>query len=350
MAGTSSPPLAREDAILATMRLGLTFPFLHHAPLADYLALAREVEDRGYHTVWIGEAGGADAVTAMALVASVTSRLGIASGVLPFQTRTPVLLGQTAATLAHLAPGRIALGLGVSSETIVSQWHGLPFRRTLAQLREAVSLIRAVLGGERVSFEGEFYRVRNFRLLVPSPPAPVRIYLAALGPRALELAGEIADGVLLNWMAPESVPAAIEHLGKGADRAHRTLEGFEIAGYIRTCVTDTPETARAHLARDITGYAIVDAYGAYFRRCGFTSEIDALNGAWRAGDRAGAVKHLSARVLDGLGVVGNETFCRARVAQYASAGLTMPVVVPFTPDPAPLPSLLRTLRAFSPSA
>ncbi len=350
MAGTSSPPLAREEAILATMRLGLTFPFLHHAPLADYLALAREVEDRGYHTVWIGEAGGADAVTAMALVASVTSRLGIASGVLPFQTRTPVLLGQTAATLAHLAPGRIALGLGVSSETIVGQWHGLPFRRTLAQLREAVSLIRAVLGGERVSFEGEFYRVRNFRLLVPSPPAPVRIYLAALGPRALELAGEIADGVLLNWMAPESVPVAIEHLGKGAERAHRTLEGFEIAGYIRTCVTDTPETARAHLARDITGYAIVDAYGAYFRRCGFTSEIDALNAAWRAGDRAGAVKHLSARVLDGLGVVGDETFCRARVAQYASAGLTMPVVVPFTPDPAPLPSLLRTLRAFSPSA
>jgi probable F420-dependent oxidoreductase len=330
------------------MRLGLTFPFLHHAPLADYLALAREVEACGYDTVWIGEAGGADALTPMALLASATSRLRIASGVLPFQTRTPVLLAQTAATLAHLAPGRIALGLGVSSETIVGQWHGLPFRRPLAQLREAVGLIRAVLSGERVTFEGEFYRVRNFRLLVPAPRQPVRIYLAALSPRALELAGQIADGVLLNWMAPESVPAAIEHLRRGAERASRTLEGFEIAGYIRTCVTDTPEEARTHLARDITGYAIVDAYRAYFRQCGFTSEIDALNAAWRAGDRAGAVKHLSARVLDGLGVVGDERFCQARIEQYARAGLTMPVVVPFSPEAAPLPTLLRTLRAFPP--
>lgn len=329
------------------MRLGLTFPFLHHSPLADYLALAREVEAGGYHTAWIGEAGGADALTPMALLASVTSRLHIASGVLPFQTRTPVLLGQTAATLAHVAPGRIALGLGVSSETIVGQWHGLPFRRTLAQLREAVTIIRAVLRGERVGFEGEFYRVRNFRLLVPAPREPVPIYLAALGPRALELAGEIADGVLLNWMAPESVPAAIEYVRKGAERARRTLTGFEIAGYIRTCVTDTPQTARTHLARDITGYAIVDAYGAYFRRCGFTSEIDALYTAWRAGDRVGAVKQLSARILDGLGVVGDEQFCRARIAQYASAGLTMPVVVPFSPDPSPLPSLLRTVRTFA---
>ncbi len=268
---------------------------------------------------------------------------------LPFQTRTPVLLGQTAATLAHLAPGRIALGLGVSSETIVGQWHGLPFRRPLAQQREAVTLLRAVLRGERVTFEGEFYRVRNFRLLVPAPREPVRIYLAALGPRALELAGEIADGVLLNWMAPESVPAALEHLRKGAQRAGRSLEGFEIAGYIRTCVTDTPEAARAHLARDITGYAIVDAYAAYFRRSGFNAEVEALNAAWRAGDRAGAVKHLSRRALDGLGVVGDERFCRTRMEQYASAGLTMPVIVPFTPDSEPLPSLLRTLRTFPPS-
>jgi probable F420-dependent oxidoreductase len=328
------------------MRLGLTFPFLHHVSLVDYLALAREVEGRGYDTVWIGEAGGADAVTPLALVASATSHLRVATGVLPFQTRTPVLLAQTAATLAHLAPGRVGLGLGVSSETIVAQWHGLPFSRPLAQLREAVRVIRAVLGGERVSFEGEFYRVRNFRLLVPAPRQPVRIYLAALGPRALELAGEIADGVLLNWMAPESVPAALAHLRVGAARAGRTLEGFEIAGYIRTCVTDTPEPARTHLARDITGYAIVDAYASFFRQCGFASEVDALHAAWGAGDRAGAVTQLSARVLDGLGVVGDEAFCRGRVEQFARAGLTQPVVVPFSPDPAPLPSLLRTVRTF----
>ena len=124
------------------------------------------------------------------------------------------------------------------------------------------------------------------------------------------------------------------------------MEGFEIAGYIRTCVTDTPEPARAHLARDITGYATVDAYARFFRESGFEPEIDALNAAWRRGDRVSAVKQLSARVLDGLGMIGDETFCRARVEEYTRAGLTMPVIVPFSPDAAPVPSLLRTLRAF----
>jgi probable F420-dependent oxidoreductase len=344
--GEAARRRAESARYTRVMRLGLTFPFLHHMPLADYLALAREVEGRGYDMAWMGEAGGADAVTAMTLLASATGRLRIASGVLPFQTRTPVLLAQTAATLAHLAPGRIALGLGVSSETIVAQWHGLPFRRPLAQLREAVQVVRAALTGERVSFEGEFYRVRNFRLLAPIPREPVRIYLAALGPRALELAGEIADGVLLNWLAPASVPDALAHLRVGAARAGRTLEGFEVAGYIRTCVTDAPAPARAHLARDITGYAVVDAYATFFRQCGFESEVAALRAAWGAGDRAGAVKQLSDRLLDGLGVVGDEAFCRDRIEEFARAGLTQPVVVPFSPDPAPLPSLLRTVRAF----
>lgn len=323
--------------------LGLTFPFLSEVAPAEYLDLGREMEGRGYHTAWIGEAGGTDAITPLALLAAATRRLRVATGVLPFQTRSPVLLAQTAAGLARVAPGRVVLGLGVSSPTIVGQWHGLPFRRPLAQLREAVTIIRRVLSGERVSFEGEFYRVRNFRL--PAPPPPVSIVLGALNPRALELAGEIADGVLLNWLAPGSVPGAIAHLRAGAARAGRSLDGFEIAGYIRTCVTESPDGARAHLARDITGYAIVGAYARFFRECGFAEEVDALNAAWSAGDRAGAVRHLSPRVLDGLGVVGDAAFCRARVEEYARAGLTMPVIVPFSPDAA-APALLRTLRAF----
>ncbi len=328
------------------MRVGLTFPFLHLLPLPGYLDLAGEVEARGYDTIWVGEAGGADAITPMALLAAATRRIRLATGVLPFQTRTPTLLAQTFATLGHIAPGRIGLGLGVSSPIIVGQWHGLPFERPLAQLREAVSLIRAAMSGERVSREGEFYRVKNFRLMSPAPKEPVRIYLAALGPKALELAGEVADGVLLNWIAPEGVAAAIDHLRAGAARAGRTLDGFEIAAYVRTCVTDDAEPARAGLAREITGYAIVDAYADFFRQSGFAPEVDALNAAWKAGDRAGAVSMLTPRVLHALGMVGGPDACRARLGEYAAAGLTMPVIVPISPDPAPLASMLRTVRTF----
>jgi alkanesulfonate monooxygenase SsuD/methylene tetrahydromethanopterin reductase-like flavin-dependent oxidoreductase (luciferase family) len=181
---------------------------------------------------------------------------------------------------------------------------------------------------------------------VPPPPKPVAIYLGALGPRMLELAGEVADGVLLNWLPPEAVADSIKHLEVGARRAGRTLEGFEIAAFIRTCVTDEPEPARRALAREITGYAIVGAYARFFRACGYTAEIDAINDAWAAGDRAGAAGRVSDRLLDGLGVVGNAGVCRGRIEEFAKAGLTQPVIVPFSPDPDPRPALLRTIRAF----
>jgi probable F420-dependent oxidoreductase len=329
------------------LRLGAVVAAFPALPLADYLALVRDVEARGYHTAWVGETAGGDAITLMALIASHTERIGVASGVVPIQTRSPIVLGMSAATLAHVAPGRVSLGLGVSSRIIVEQWHGLPFHAGLGQVREAVRIIRMVVAGERVSVEGKYYRLKNFKAMAPPPVPPPKIVLAALGPEMLELAGEIADGVLLNWIPPEAVPASIAHLEAGARRAGRTLDGFEIAGFIRTTVTDDPEPVRAGLARDITGYAIVDVYASFFRGVGYGDEMAAINAAWKAGDRAGAVRQVSPRVLDGLGMVGDERFCRARVTAYADAGMTMPVILPFVPEGADrAASLRRTLGAF----
>lgn len=328
-------------------RLGLALPFTQALPLPDYLALAAEAEAAGYDTLWTGEVNGTDAITTMTLLASHTKRVNVASGVLPVQTRTPIVLGMTAASLAQIAPGRIRLGLGVSSRIIVGEWNGLPFERPLEQLREAVQVIRMVLEGERVNFDGQFYRLRNFRLAQPVPPKPVPIYLAALGPRMLELAGELADGILLNWIPPEAIPRSIEQIRVGAERAGRSLADFEIAAYIRAAVTDDPEPARAALARDITGYAIVGAYARFFAASGFAQEVEAAQKAWRAGDRQGAVKQISRRFLDGLGIVGPVDFCRRRLDEFVKAGLTQPVVFPFSPDPDPRPMLSRTLRAFA---
>jgi len=328
------------------MMIGVSVPFVPTFTADELVALAREVEARGYRTAWMGEAAGTDAVTVMTLMAAHTTRLEVATGVLPIQTRTPVVLGMTAATLGHIAPGRFSLGLGVSSRAIVEQWNGLTFVPGLAQMREAVQVIRGVLSGERVNFDGRFYTIRNFRLQIPPPPQPVRIVLAALGDEALRLAGEIADGVLMNWIGPETVPHAVAELEAGAKRVGRTLDGFEIGAFIRTCVTDAPEPARQALARDITGYTTVDAYAAYFRASGFADDVDATQTAWKAGDRAGAVGKLSPRLLDALGVVGPEAYCRARVAEFARAGLTMPVVVPFAAEGDRKASILRTVRAF----
>ena len=315
-------------------------------PLSALPAIAREAEARGYRTAWVGEASGADAIVLSTLIATHTATLQIANGVIPVQTRTPVVYGQAAATLAHLAPGRFALGLGLSSEIIVGQWHGLPFTPSILQMREAVQIIRMTAAGERVNFEGRFYRLKNFRLALPAPSPAPRIYLAALGPRMCELAGEVADGVLLNWIPPAAVPASLYHVEAGARRSGRRLADVDVAVQVRTCVTDEPEPAREALARDITGYAIVTAYARFFAACGFAEEVEAVNTAWKAGDRAGAVRAISARVLDGLGAVGAADVCREQLGAFAPTGVT-PVVFPFAPSgPMARASLLRTFRAF----
>ena len=315
-------------------------------PLAELPAIAREAEARGYRTAWVGEASGTEAIALSTLIATHTRTLRIANGVIPVQTRTPIVYGQAAATLAHLAPGRFALGIGLSSDIIVGQWHGLPFVPSIQQMREAVQIIRMVVAGERVNFDGKFYRLKNFRLAIPAPSPPPRIYLAALGPKMCELAGELADGVLLNWIPPSAVPASLRQVEAGARRAGRSPSDVDVAVYVRTCVTDEREPVREALARDITGYAIVNAYARFFEECGFSEEVEAVNAAWKAGDRAGAVKAISDRVLDGLGAVGPADLCREQLGAFARAGVT-PVVLPFAPiGPAARASLLRTFRTF----
>ncbi|MGH7366935.1 MAG: LLM class flavin-dependent oxidoreductase [Candidatus Rokuibacteriota bacterium] len=315
-------------------------------PLPEFPAVAREAEQRGYRTAWVGEASGSEAIVLSTLIATHTQTLRIANGVIPVQTRSPIVYGQATATLGHLAPGRFALGLGLSSEIIVGQWHGLPFSPSIQQMREAVQIIRMTAAGERVSFEGKFYRLKNFRLAIPAPAPAPRIYLAALGPRMCDLAGEVADGVLLNWIPPAAMPASVRHVEAGARRAGRSPADVDIAVYVRTCVTDEREPVREALARDITGYAIVSVYARFFQECGFAEEVETVNRAWKAGDRAGAVKAISERVLDGLGAVGSAEFCREQLAAFAATGAT-PVVLPFAPPgPAARESLLRTFRAF----
>jgi alkanesulfonate monooxygenase SsuD/methylene tetrahydromethanopterin reductase-like flavin-dependent oxidoreductase (luciferase family) len=203
-----------------------------------------------------------------------------------------------------------------------------------------------VATGERVNFDGKFYRLKNFRLAIPAPSPAPRIYLAALGPRMCELAGEVADGVLLNWLPPSAVPVSVGHVEAGAKRAGRSLSDVDVAVYVRTCVTDEPAAVRETLARDITGYAIVSVYARFFAECGFAEEVDAVNGAWKAGDRAGAVKGISERVLNGLGAVGSADFCREQINAFARTGAT-PVVLPFAPPgPTARASMLRTFRSF----
>jgi len=327
------------------LRLGAALP-LHNLTPGQQVAYIQQAETSGYEGVWVPEVMGTDAFTVLAAAAQVTQRLRLGTGIVPIYTRTPTTLAMTIVILDALSGGRAVLGLGVSSEIIVESWHGLPFPKPLGAMREAVDIIRRLLRNERVTAAGAFFRVRNLRPNVPVPPErTIPIYLGALNSGMLRLAGAIADGVLLNWMPAAHVPRAIEAIATGAQRAGRALADIDIACYIRVCVTEDLEAARQWMRRELTGYAIVEAYHAYFTACGFGADSTACREAWQQGDRAGALQCISDTMVHAMAAIGSAEACRTQLATFVDAGVTLPVVFPFSYEADAVPSALRTLRA-----
>ena len=206
--------------------------------------------------------------------------LDLGTGVLALQLRTPMVTAMAAATLQALLPDRdILLGIGISSPVVTQQWHGVAYgERPLDQVREYVTLVRECLSGESVTFEGDFYDVKRFRLGMRLGERQPKIVIGALNPGMLALAGEIADGVLLNYLPASHVPWTVEQVRKGGDA--------EVYAYVHVGVADR-EAAVDNARKDLFSYAVVDAYARNFERAGFADEVAEIRERHAAKDRDG---------------------------------------------------------------
>ncbi len=166
----------------------------------------------GYTDVWSAETDGADGFTPLALAAAWTPSLRVGVAIIPAYTRGPALLAQSVAALAEAAPGRFSLGLGTSSDVIVSRWNGIDFTEPYKRVRDTMRFLRSALAGEKVDHQYETFTVRGFRLSRPVEHPPP-LYLAALRPGMLRLAGREADGVIINWLSAEDVATVTPELG-----------------------------------------------------------------------------------------------------------------------------------------
>jgi probable F420-dependent oxidoreductase len=320
-------------------------------PLPPDLSMCRRVAERaealGYESLWIADTGaGPDAFVVAAVAAGVTQRVRIGTAVIPIYTRALPVLAAGAGSTAQLAPGRVILGLGISSETIVDAWGGVPFRQPFTRMRETVSVLRQMLAGERVSFAGKTVRTRNFRLVSP-PPAPVPIYIAALMPPMLELAGEIADGVILNFMPVEAVPRMLGHIRNGAARVDRDPATIEVVSRFQVVVTDDAPAARSALKHMMGPYFATSVYNRFVAWCGFPDEAREIDAAWRAKDRTRNVAAVPDDMVDRLAIIGSPAHCRERLAAFAAAGVTTPMIQPFLFDEA---AIWRTFESLAPAA
>ena len=334
------------------MDLGLSVGYLTGpvGPAASRaLALTRAAEDAGFASVWVAEAYGTDAVSVLGWLAGQTHRIRLGSAVLQVPARAAASTAMTAATLDGLSGGRFTLGLGVSGPQVAEGWYGQPFAKPLARTREYVALVRQLLARQDSTFAGEHLTLPlpggpgiALKLMQPPPRADLPIHLAAVGPRNVELAGEIADGWLPSFLVPENASESTERLAAGFARRATPLERFEVTASVPFVLTDATgeDRARAELpvrrliALYVGGMGSKEAnfYADLGRRLGFGEAVDAVQDLYLAGRKDEAVHRVPAGLVEATSLVGSVDVVRRRLADYERAGVTTVALVPLGAD------------------
>ncbi|OZM73094.1 LLM class F420-dependent oxidoreductase [Amycolatopsis antarctica] len=317
------------------MRLGLNLGYWGAGNDASNLALARHADTLGFSVVWVAEAYGSDAPTVLSWIAAQTTSVDVGSAVFQIPARTPATTAMTAATLDTLSGGRFRLGLGVSGPQVSEGWHGVRFDKPLGRTREYVDVVRMALRRERVRYEGE-----HFRLPLPDGPGkalaltvhPVRehipTYLAAIGPKNLELTGEIADGWLPVFYSPEHAHEQLGHVRAGADRAGRSLDGFDVAPTVPLVVGEDwracADAVRAYAALYLGGMGSRDNnfYNRLAARMGFEKEAAQVQEKYLARDYAGAMSAVPLEFVDATSLLGPKERIAQRLSALAESGVT----------------------------
>jgi probable F420-dependent oxidoreductase len=291
------------------------------------LDVAREADELGFSSVWVAEANAAEAMSLLGAISQAAPHVGLGTGVLALQLRTPPLHAMAAATIQQLAGDRdIFLGIGISSPAVAGQWHGAGYTdRPVAQVREFITLLRECLSGETVTFKGDFYEVSRFRLGVKLGERRPKIFVAALNKQMLRLGGELADGVLLNYLPASLVPWCVERIREGGDAA--------IHAYVHCAVTDRDRYLDLG-RRDLLNYAVVPAYATQFERAGFYDEVKEFQKRWAARDRDGALAAITDDFVDDIQIMGDADHVRAAVQEYEARGVDVPIafVLPWGED------------------
>ena len=314
---------------------------------ADQLAFAQEAERLGYDSVWAAEAYGSDAATVLAWLAAGTSKIKLGSAIFQMPARSAAMTAMTAATIDTISGGRMVLGIGSSGPQVAEGWHGQRFAHQLARTRDYVAVLRLALARERVEYRGEMLELplpdgpgKALKLMIPPVQVRIPIYLAAIGPRNTELAGEIADGWIPVFFSPENVSDVRELLETGAQRAGRSLDGFEMAPSVQAYVSDdhggARDRVRPMLALYVGGMGSrrQNFYNQLVQRYGFEDAARKVQDLYLDGKKDEAAAALPDELIDLVTLCGPKDHVRDRLAAFRDAGVgtLMITTMAFTPE------------------
>lgn len=304
----------------------------------------RLAEQLGYEAVYVTHIAGRESLTVLTAYALATSRIRVGTGVVPIYTRTPATMAQTAATIADLSGGRLTLGLGVSHRPVVEGWHGQTIDKPVAEMKEYVRTVRAILAGGQAAETSKWPTGFQLAGLGPFPDLP--IYGAALSPAMLRAVGETCDGVVLWLCNPDYVrDVVVPEIQTGRERAGKSIEGFDVVAAVPAALTRDPRSVYTAMRRDLLPYFGLPFYRAMLERSGFGEDIAAFDAAAGSGDAEAMQAAISDEFLGVLTAVGDEDAVRAGVQRYADAGATSPAVGPIAKS-----DVEATLRVAAPAS
>ena len=346
MSGAAASEWRREKA----MRLGVNLGYWGAKP-TDTTALIQEAERLGYDSIWAAEAYGSDAITPLAWAGALTSRIKLGTGIMQMPARTPAMAAMTVATLDLLSGGRVLMGLGVSGPQVVEGWHGQPYGKPLARTREYVEIVRRILAREEhLAFQGEEYQIpinggtglgKSLRLTLHPLRKQIPIYLAAIGPKNIELAGEIADGWLPIFYAPGRENAYLDALDAGLARrsADRTpASAFDIAPAVQVVLGDDAQQCRdaikPMLALYIGGMGArgKNFYNNLARRYGYEDAAEQIQDLYLGGKQLAAIAAVPDALVDDVALCGPKERIAELVAQWKHSRATTLIVGATQPE------------------
>ncbi|GCE10176.1 LLM class flavin-dependent oxidoreductase [Tengunoibacter tsumagoiensis] len=291
-------------------------------------------DELGFDSIWLSESWGYELFTSMADLIRVTRRIKIGAGIANIYSRTPALLASTVATLDERSNGRIILGLGASGANVIEGWHGLPFEKPVQRTREYIEIIRMILRGEKLVYQGEFFQLeRGFKLRFTPVRAYLPIYVAAMGPKNVEQTGALADGVLPVYWPATRWSELRRQLDRGSEQVGRPPHSALIAPFITSAILSEQadqrerQAARNAAASPLAYY--IGKMGVYYAqmlsRNGYEADVQAVLEGWKQGMKS-AIAAVSPELLDAVAIVGTPHEIAERVAQWETAGVDQPLL------------------------
>jgi 5,10-methylenetetrahydromethanopterin reductase len=292
--------------------------------MQEVLACAREADShQNVDSLWVPESWGRESFATLGAVSQVTKRVRLGTSIISIFARTPATVAMGATTLDMLSGGRAVIGLGTSTEVLVENWHGLKFEKPASRMKEYVECLRMMASGEKVNYDGKFFRASNFKIMNPPHRKRIPIFVAAVNKKMVSLASEVADGVLL-YLRP------IDELKKTVAQIKQSTKGrdFEVATSFICAVSDKePDKARERAAKTLAFYVSVGKYYAQFlSENDFQNEVDSIKSAYGKGGKDAAAKAVPDRMLDSLAICGGREECRKSLERFVGAGVTLPII------------------------